>query len=379
LEPPPHPPSPPHTHLDRHIWYIPSLFVLGANLPLISEIFLFAFTKFETALPINVHFVLHRSTEVFMVLLGEAVLQLITSQVPEPPEGSSEEAEDAAVARFARTQILGFIITLTIMHSFVIIEPEPEYHVLNRGGAKSLMWIMLFITKALSVWLVGIGIKIALYDPSALGDEFFSLEQRRQFGSACFSCYVFGNVMGMMHAKSIPNFISKYIFQNAISCGCFVAWSCTILGMVVLTYSDFPIYTYMQCQCALGVLHMVIVQGQCVWLPANGLIGTPEQVAPHPDNGKSQGELFKEKLHAALSANAGRIVDLFRQMDEDGDGTVNRMEFRNVDSLLGIGEIPDNIIDELFADWDPDCSGSIELDELNKLLRMDGLGAKDGL
>ena len=202
---------------------------------------------------------------------------------------------------------------------------------------------------------------------------------RRQFGSACFSCYVFGNVMGMMHAKSIPNFISKYIFQNAISCGCFVAWSCTILGMVVLTYSDFPIYTYMQCQCALGVLHMVIVQGQCVWLPAMGLIGTPEQVAPHPDNGKSQGELFKEKLHAALSANAGRIVDLFRQMDEDGDGTVNRMEFRNVDSLLGIGEIPDNIIDELFADWDPDCSGSIELDELNKLLRMDGLGAKDGL
>ena len=60
------PPSPPHTHLDRHIWYIPSLFVLGANLPLLNEIFLFAFTKFETALPINVHFVLHRSTEVFL-------------------------------------------------------------------------------------------------------------------------------------------------------------------------------------------------------------------------------------------------------------------------------------------------------------------------
>ena len=60
------PPSAPHAHLDRHIWYIPSLFVLGANLPLLNEIFLFAFTKFETALPINVHFVLHRSTEVLL-------------------------------------------------------------------------------------------------------------------------------------------------------------------------------------------------------------------------------------------------------------------------------------------------------------------------
>ena len=368
-----------HDPVHTHIWYIPGFFVLAANTPLLCEIFLFSFTSFKTSVPINVHFVLHRATEVFMVLLGEAVLQLITSQSPEPPPGTPESEELATETRFALTQIMGFVITLTIMHSFVIIEPEPEYHVLNRGGPKALLWLLLFVTKSLAVWLVGIGIKIALYDPNAAGDAFFGEEQRRQFGSACFTCYVFGNVMGMMHAHSITKYLAAYIAQNAFSLALFGAWLVTIVGMVALTYSTLDIFVYMQCQCALGVLHMIIVQLETVWMPAMGLLKTPDQVAGHPSFGKSQAELFKEMLHEALSENAGKIVELFRQMDEDGDGTVNKEEFRNVDTMLGIGDIPDEIIDELFSDWDPDGSGSIELDELNQLLRKDGLGAKDGL
>ena len=84
---------------------------------------------------------------------------------------------------------------------------------------------------------------------------------------------------------------------------------------------------------------------------------------------------IKEKLHDPLRENAGRIVDLFREMDQDGDGLVSKVEFRNVDTILGIGEVPDEVMDEIFEEWDPDESGTIELDELNHLMRDDGLHA----
>jgi len=103
----------------------------------------------------------------------------------------------------------------------------------------------------------------------------------------------------------------------------------------------------------------------------------PDEVAGHPDDGKSQDELFKEQLRDALHKHADRIIDLFREMDEDGDGLVSIVEFRNVDTILGIGEVPDEVMDEIFYEWDEDGSGAIELDNLNALLR-DGLAAKEG-
>jgi len=367
-----------HVTSHTHIWYIPILFIVGANLPLMIEVFLFGCTAYKPALPINVHFVLHRATEVFMVLLGESVLQLITSQAPEQPPGTSEEEELAAEEKFAAVQIMGFVITLTIMHSFVITEPEPEYHVLNRGGVKSKLWLLLFITKALAVWLVGIGIKIALYDPNAAGDKFFSEEQRRQFGASVVTCYVFGNLMMMMHSESTYAYLTKYIGQNRISMFGFAAWCATIFMMFYLTFFEISIYVYMQCQCGLGLLHMVVAQFETVWFPAMGYQQAPDEVAGHPDDGKSQDELFKEELRDALHTNAGRIVDLFREMDEDGDGLVSIAEFRNVDTILGIGDVPDEVMDAIFHEWDEDGSGAIELDNLNTLLRDDGLAAKEG-
>ena len=368
-----------HDESHKHIWYIPVLYILGANMPLLLEVFLFSCTSYKPSLPINVHFVLHRATEVFMVLLGESVLQLITSQSPEQPPGTSADEELAAERRFASVQVMGFVITLTIMHSFVITEPEPEYHVLNRGGTKSKIWLLLFITKSLAVWLVGIGIKIALYDPNASGIEFFSAEQRRQIGTSCVSCYLFGNIMYMMHAHSVTKYLTAYIGQSYTSLATFGAWCVTIYLMFYVTNLEVPIYTYMQYQTALGLLHMLIVQLETVWFPAVGFQSKPDEVAGHPSDGKTQEELFREMLHSALAKNAGKIVTLFRQMDEDGDGTVSKEEFRNVDTLLDIGDIPDTILDELFDDWDPDGSGSIELDELNQLLRNEGLARKDGL
>ena len=38
----------------------------------------------------------------------------------------------------------------------------------------------------------------------------------------------------------------------------------------------------------------------------------------------------------ALAKNAGRVIDLFREWDENGDGMVTRKEFHKAMPLLGL-------------------------------------------
>ena len=66
--------------------------------------------------------------------------------------------------------------------------------------------------------------------------------------------------------------------------------------------------------------------------------------------------------------NAKRVVDLFREWDEDGDGTVSKKEFRKAIPLI-VPDVPKAAVDELFDEWDPDKSGMISLAELIKKLR----------
>ena len=79
----------------------------------------------------------------------------------------------------------------------------------------------------------------------------------------------------------------------------------------------------------------------------------------------------REQLKEALRKNAVRVIDLFREWDEDGDGTVSKKEFRKAMPLLGL-HVPRKEIDALFEEWDPDGSGDIDMKELNKVLRRSG-------
>ena len=59
---------------------------------------------------------------------------------------------------------------------------------------------------------------------------------------------------------------------------------------------------------------------------------------------------------------------MFREWDTDNNGRVTRAEFHKAMPLLGL-EVSEKDIDELFDTWDPDKSGVLELNELNKQLR----------
>jgi len=89
------------------------------------------------------------------------------------------------------------------------------------------------------------------------------------------------------------------------------------------------------------------------------------------------GELFRdanrsvqEQLRDALVANSMRVIDLFREWDEDGNGMVDKGEFRKAMPMLGLHATREHI-DALFDTFDSDGSGEIGFKELNRLLRRD--------
>ena len=74
------------------------------------------------------------------------------------------------------------------------------------------------------------------------------------------------------------------------------------------------------------------------------------------------------QLRGHLQKNAVRVIDLFREWDADGSGSVSKKEFADNMKLLGL-QVAKKDINELFDSMDPDGSGSLEYQELSKLLR----------
>ena len=79
----------------------------------------------------------------------------------------------------------------------------------------------------------------------------------------------------------------------------------------------------------------------------------------------------QEQLRDILTANAVRVVDLFREWDEDGDGTVSRKEFGKALRAMGVAAEKADY-DALFDTFDADKSGVLEYSELNRALRRGG-------
>jgi len=81
----------------------------------------------------------------------------------------------------------------------------------------------------------------------------------------------------------------------------------------------------------------------------------------------SELEETMERLRDVLVANRLRVLDLFKQWDEDDNGLIDKAEFVRALSHLGY-DAPQYTIDALFASWDTDGSGVLEFSEFEKIL-----------
>jgi len=75
-------------------------------------------------------------------------------------------------------------------------------------------------------------------------------------------------------------------------------------------------------------------------------------------------------MRTVLARNGPRIIDMFRALDRDGDGTVSRAEFEALLPLLKLDSSSHMAMDELFTEIDTDGSGQIDYEELYKQLRL---------
>ena len=68
-------------------------------------------------------------------------------------------------------------------------------------------------------------------------------------------------------------------------------------------------------------------------------------------------EQVDEQIRDYLSQKGVRVIELFRQWDDDGTGKIEKEEFRRGMKELGL-TVGKAQLDELFDMWDPDKSGA---------------------
>jgi Ca2+-binding EF-hand superfamily protein len=81
-----------------------------------------------------------------------------------------------------------------------------------------------------------------------------------------------------------------------------------------------------------------------------------------------------EQLAHALRKHAGKILDLFRTWDADGDGGVTLAEFIKAMHSLGLER---KLAKSLFRDWDKTSDGALSFRELQRILTTQAGGEHD--
>ena len=89
----------------------------------------------------------------------------------------------------------------------------------------------------------------------------------------------------------------------------------------------------------------------------------------------TQGDDLLKQLRTALSSKSARILDLFRDFDADGSGTIEKREFHTLLVRMGI-RTDAALISELFDSIELDGNGVIEYNELRAALRVHPTGAR---
>ena len=79
------------------------------------------------------------------------------------------------------------------------------------------------------------------------------------------------------------------------------------------------------------------------------------------------GVSIEDQLREVLTTHSVKLIDLFREWDDNGDGALDKKEMRQAIAALGY-EAPRKVIDKFFDSIDDDENGWIEFGELKAAL-----------
>ena len=86
-----------------------------------------------------------------------------------------------------------------------------------------------------------------------------------------------------------------------------------------------------------------------------------------------------DEVRTWLLENSGRAIDLFRQLDINGDGQIIKAEFTAALPLLGFDGSKAWVLEELFDRLDENGNGSLEYEEMHHQLRRDDIVLREDL
>jgi len=218
--------------------------------------------------PLNGEFIMHRANEFMMLMLGETVLQLVISHAPEGGLGEDPFHKSAEQRAFIACIIGGSIIAFCMLHAHIHSEPaDPSHSAMSgRGATRACNFFVALATKACVTLQVGIGIKVALYDPPLEGTK--ATEQHRlQISYALFVVLSLQLYIKPLHEGLRAYFGPLLSLHTPLATLCFASRLATNLFIMLIYLVDEPSWAFICVQAGAATASMLFLQAE-VWLLA---------------------------------------------------------------------------------------------------------------
>ena len=151
-----------------------------------------ALERHRKNVPMNLNFVLHRWQEFMYLMLGECLLQLVISAA------TTVQTQNGSTREYRTTIVAGFVAALCMAHSYHLVEPHrADNHATRRSAVSGVVFALLFHWRGFAVLCVGVGFKMALYDPH--GSTIGLRQQRLTLAVPMAACFGLQMLMHPLH------------------------------------------------------------------------------------------------------------------------------------------------------------------------------------
>jgi len=233
----------------------------------------------EVSIPANVGFIIHRINEFMMLMLGETVLQLVIGDIPTKEPGLEPLVLDDTQRKYVCNIICGAVIALCMLHSHTNTAPtDPKKHAMRRGLLATAIFYVGLSCKTCVTLLVGIGVKIALYDPASDGTSASASLHRIQLGWALFMTFGHQLVLKPLHQGVVSYF--GPILRNPFSLVALILRCVGYLAMYLVYLAEVPVWQYMLIEAGIAAFTTACLQIEN-WTAAMTPSGTAPATAGH--------------------------------------------------------------------------------------------------